>query len=116
MRFRIRPEMTIAMGATVMGLGEQMESEQVEIIASSCPCPEEVDAYERVLGDAMSGDPTLFAREDYVEEAWRIVDPVLKAVTPIQEYEKGTWAESNEHIAPPGGWYNPAARERAHAA
>jgi glucose-6-phosphate 1-dehydrogenase len=116
LRFRISPEMTIAMGATVMGLGEQMENEAVEIIASSCPCPEEMDAYERVLGDAMAGDPTLFAREDYVEEAWRIVDPVLKAGTPIQQYEKGTWAESDEGISPPGGWQNPAAREKAHAA
>ncbi len=50
-----------------------------------------MDAYERVLGDAMAGDRTLFAREDYVEEAWRIVDPVLKAGTPVFEYEPGTW-------------------------
>ena len=48
-----------------------------------------MDAYERVLGDAMAGDATLFAREDYVEEAWRIVDPVLKAGTPVYEYEQG---------------------------
>ena len=50
-----------------------------------------MDAYERVLGDAMAGDATLFAREDYVEEAWRIVDPVLKAGTPVYEYEPRTW-------------------------
>ena len=50
-----------------------------------------MDAYERLLGDAMRGDPTLFAREDSVEEAWRIVDPVLKAGTPVYEYEPGTW-------------------------
>ena len=50
-----------------------------------------MDAYERVLGDAMAGDATLFAREDYVEEAWRIVDPVLKAGTPVYEYEPDTW-------------------------
>ena len=50
-----------------------------------------MDAYERVLGDAMAGDATLFAREDYVEEAWRIVDPVLKAGTPVHEYEPKTW-------------------------
>ena len=55
------------------------------------PPPEEMDAYERVLGDAMAGDATLFAREDYVEEAWRIVDPVLKAGTPVYEYEPNTW-------------------------
>ena len=55
------------------------------------PARGEMDAYERVLGDAMAGDRTLFAREDYVEEAWRIVDPVLKAGTPVFEYEPGTW-------------------------
>ena len=57
---------------------------------AATPAPEEMDAYERVLGDAMAGDATLFAREDYVEEAWRIVDPVLKAGTPVYEYEPGT--------------------------
>ena len=62
-----------------------------------------MDAYERVLGDAMAGDATLFAREDYVEEAWRIVDPVLKAGTPVYEYEPGTWGprEVDAHVAPP---------------
>jgi glucose-6-phosphate 1-dehydrogenase len=115
-RFRISPERTIAIGATVMSPSEDMRGEPVEIIASGLPRPDEMDAYERVLGDAMAGDATLFAREDYVEEAWRIVDPVLKAGTPIQQYEKGTWAESDEGISPPGGWQNPAAREKAHAA
>ena len=56
-----------------------MIGEPVELLASHHPGAEEMDAYERVLGDAMAGDATLFAREDYVEEAWRIVDPVLKA-------------------------------------
>ena len=68
-----------------------------------------MDAYERVLGDAMTGDRSLFAREDYVEEAWRIVDPVLKAGTPVYEYEPGTWGpkEVGENVTPPGGWVNP---------
>ena len=48
-------------------------------------------AYERLLGEAMKGDATLFAREDYVEEAWRIVDPVLKTATPVFDYEPQTW-------------------------
>ena len=70
--------------------------------------PEEMDAYERVLGDAMAGDATLFAREDYVEEAWRIVDPVLKAGTPVFEYEPKTWGPAQvENVTPPGGWQNP---------
>ena len=68
-----------------------------------------MDAYERVLGDAMEGDATLFAREDYVEEAWRIVDPILKANTPVYTYDPGTWGpkEVNEKIVPPGGWSDP---------
>jgi glucose-6-phosphate 1-dehydrogenase len=114
LRFRISPEMTIAVGTTVMGPSERLIGEVVEMIASRRPSPEEMDAYERVLGDAMAGDATLFAREDYVEEAWRIVDPVLKADTPVYEYEKGTWGPSqvNERILPPGGWHNPTATDQ----
>jgi glucose-6-phosphate 1-dehydrogenase len=114
MRFRISPEMTIAVGATVLGAGDQMRGEPVEIIASRHPSPDEMDAYERVLGEAMAGDATLFAREDYVEEAWRIVDPVLKASSPIYEYGKPAWgpAEDAEKVSPPGGWHNPAATDR----
>jgi glucose-6-phosphate 1-dehydrogenase len=68
-----------------------------------------MDAYERVLGDAMAGDATLFAREDYVEEAWRIVDPVLKEDTPVYEYEPNTWGPSKvvEKVSPTEGWQNP---------
>jgi glucose-6-phosphate 1-dehydrogenase len=68
-----------------------------------------MEAYERVLGDALEGDRTLFARVDYVEEAWRIVDPVLSRVTPVHEYEPGTWGpkEVDERVAPPGGWQDP---------
>ena len=79
-----------------------------ELLASRHPCAGEMDAYERVLGDAMAGDATLFAREDYVEEAWRIVDPVLKTGTPIHEYEANTWGPAEaERTTPPGGWRNP---------
>jgi glucose-6-phosphate 1-dehydrogenase len=62
-----------------------------------------------VLGDAMTGDRTLFARQDYVEEAWRIVDPVLKKNTPVYEYEAGTWGprEVDQNVVPPGGWQAP---------
>jgi glucose-6-phosphate 1-dehydrogenase len=80
-RFRISPEMTLAIGVTVMDEEDKMIGQQVELLASRRPGAEEKDAYERVLGDAMAGDRTLFAREDYVEEAWRIVDPVLSAET-----------------------------------
>jgi glucose-6-phosphate 1-dehydrogenase len=68
-----------------------------------------MDAYERLLGDAMEGDQTLFAREDYVEEAWRIVDPVLKVGTPVAQYDPNTWGPSDvdQKVCPPGGWQNP---------
>jgi glucose-6-phosphate 1-dehydrogenase len=114
LRFRISPEMTIAVGVTIMAPGEVLKSENVEMVASHLPRPEEMDAYERVLGEAMAGDATLFARQDYVEEAWRIVDPVLKADTPIYEYEQGTWgpSEADAKVLPAGGWHNPAAKEQ----
>ncbi len=109
LRFRISPEMTIALGVTVMDAEDRMVGEQAELLASRRAGAEEMDAYERVLADAMSGDATLFAREDYVEEAWRIVDPVLKAGTPVHEYAPGTWgpAEVDRTVSPSGGWLNP---------
>ena len=109
LRFRISPETTIALGLTAMDVGEKMIGQQAELMASRHPGANEMDAYERVLGDAMAGDRTLFAREDYVEEAWRIVDPVLKAGTPIYEYEPNTWGprEVDQYVLPPGGWQNP---------
>jgi len=108
-RFRISPDVTAAFGLTVMDAEEKSIGQPVELLAASHPGAEEMDAYERVLGDAMAGDATLFAREDYVEEAWRIVDPVLKAGTPIYEYEPGTWGprEVDQKVSPPGGWANP---------
>lgn len=108
-RFRINPDVTVALGMTVMDPDEKMVGQRVELLASRHPGAEEMDAYERVLGDAMAGDRTLFAREDYVEEAWRIVDPVLKKDTPVHEYEPGTWGprEVDQVVAPPGGWQNP---------
>jgi glucose-6-phosphate 1-dehydrogenase len=108
-RFRISPEMSLAMGVTVMDPADAMIGQSVELLASQRAGAEEMDAYERVLGDAMAGDRTLFAREDYVEEAWRIVDPVLKAGTPVHEYEPGTWGPDvvSQNAAPPGGWQNP---------
>jgi glucose-6-phosphate 1-dehydrogenase len=114
LRFRISPEMTIAVGTTVLGAGDTLKGETVEMVASRHPRPDEADAYERVLGDAMMGDATLFAREDYVEEAWSIVDPVLKAGGPVFEYDKGAWGPPgvDEHVSPPGGWHNPTAADQ----
>ena len=108
-RFRISPDMTIAIGTTVMDPEDRMTGQLVELTASHRAGAQEMDAYERVLSDAMAGDRTLFAREDYVEEAWRIVDPVLKADTPVYPYEPGTWgpAQLNGSVIPPGGWLDP---------
>jgi len=106
--------MTIAFGATVLSPNGRMRGQDIEMVACRHPSANEMEAYERVLGDAMVGDATHFARQDYVEEAWRIVDPVLKADTPVYEYEKGTWGpdEVNKRVLPEGGWDNPATPDR----
>jgi glucose-6-phosphate 1-dehydrogenase len=114
-RFRISPEVTGAFGLTVMDPEETMVGQSVELLTSRHPGAEEMDAYERVLGDAIDGDRTLFARADYVEEAWRIVDPVLKANTPVHEYEPGTWGpkQVEARVSPPDGWHNPTVAGKA---
>jgi glucose-6-phosphate 1-dehydrogenase len=106
-RFRISPDVTGAFGVSVMDPEEKMIGEPIELTHTHNDG--DVDAYERVLGDALEGDATLFAREDYVEEAWRIVDPVLKAGTPLYEYDPQSWgpAEVDRLVSPPGGWQNP---------
>ena len=107
-RFRISPDIAIALGVTVMDAEDKEIGEQRELLLSHRPGAAEMDAYERVLGDAMAGDATLFAREDYAEEAWRIVDPVLQQGTPIHAYEPGTWGPREvERVTPVGGWLNP---------
>jgi glucose-6-phosphate 1-dehydrogenase len=108
-RLRISPDVTFAIGANVIAPGQETVSQTAEMVGTRHPRADEMDAYERVLGDAMHGDATLFAREDYVEEAWRIVDPVLKAGTPVYEHEPGTWGPKEAYVSvrPPGGWQNP---------
>jgi glucose-6-phosphate 1-dehydrogenase len=109
LRFRISPDVAIALGVMVKVPGEETAGQEVELLALHPPDKDEMDAYERLLGDALKGDATLFAREDYVEEAWRIVDPVLKADTPVYEYEPNTWGprQVEQKIAPAGGWHSP---------
>jgi glucose-6-phosphate 1-dehydrogenase len=108
-RFRISPELVAEFGMNRAGLESDKVSETTQLVVSRHPRPNEKDAYERLLGDAMAGDATLFAREDYVEEAWRIVDPILKASTPAYEYEPNTWGppQVDQLVSPPGGWENP---------
>ena len=111
-RFRISPEVVGAFGVAVMDPEEKMTGEQIELTHTHNDG--DMDAYERVLGDALEGDSTLFAREDYVEEAWRIVDPVLKSATPVYEYDPQTWgpAEVDRLVSPPGGWQNPVVKHQ----
>jgi glucose-6-phosphate 1-dehydrogenase len=107
-RFRISPDMTIAMGVSVASLEDEGKRESVELVASQQPQKEEMEAYERVLTDALIGDSSIFARQDYVEEAWRIVDPVLKADTPVYSYEPHSWGPKEaDALVPPGGWVEP---------
>jgi len=113
LRLRLSPDVTIAMGMMTMSPGDELDAQSVEMLASSSPHAGEMDAYERLLGAAMEGDATLFAREDYVEEAWRIVDPVLKKQTPIYGYESNTWGPIEvERVTPVGGWSNPVISEK----
>ena len=94
-RLRLGPEVTIAMGMMGLAPGEGVSLQESEMMASRCPRADEMDAYERVLGAAMAGESILFAREDYVEAAWRIVDPVLKANTPIYQYAPNAWVRGS---------------------
>jgi glucose-6-phosphate 1-dehydrogenase len=109
LRMRLSPEVTIAMGMMALAPdAEGMSLQDGEMVASHSPRAEEMDAYERVLGAAMAGDSTLFAREDYVEEAWRIVEPVLRKKTPVFQYAPNSWGPSEvERVTPPGGWQDP---------
>jgi glucose-6-phosphate 1-dehydrogenase len=107
-RLRLSPDVVIALGMRVKLPGEQMAGEDVELIARH-QTGSELPPYERLLGDALRGDQTLFAPEDAVEAQWRIVDPVLESNTPCHEYQPNTWGpeEADRLIADHGGWINP---------
>ncbi|HEX2931674.1 MAG TPA: glucose-6-phosphate dehydrogenase [Candidatus Binatia bacterium] len=90
-RFRVTPNLIIAIGALVKKAGDQTEGQQVELVISEESDPAEMGAYEELLFDAMRGNSVRFARQDYVEQAWRIVDPVLDDASPIHTYKPGTW-------------------------
>jgi glucose-6-phosphate 1-dehydrogenase len=108
-RFRISPEVVIAVGMQVLESAGEMAARSVELKVTDNPQAGEMGPYERLLTDALRGDSTLFAREDSVEEAWRIVDPVIKKGTPLYEYHPGTWGptEMEQKLEPLGGWQDP---------
>jgi glucose-6-phosphate 1-dehydrogenase len=109
LRFRVNPDTTLAFGMNAPTIADEKTWQVFEVLVNRNAQPDEVDAYERVLTDAMAGDATLFARQDDVEEAWRIVDPVLKRGTQVYEYEQQSWgpAEVAQRVVPPDGWQNP---------
>ncbi len=110
--FRLSPNVSIAIGARVKKPGEGMLGEPVELSLVEQP-PQgrdgRLEAYERLLGDAMAGDATLFARQDVVEAAWAIVDPVIGGPNPVYDYAPGSWgpAEADRLVAALGGWNTP---------
>jgi glucose-6-phosphate 1-dehydrogenase len=109
-RFRVTPTHTIAIASFVKIPGETLRGESVELTVSEHSDPTERVAYEDLLTDAIRGVSARFARQDYVEEAWRIVDRVLDDATPVHSYEPGTWgpSEADALVAPAGGWLNPS--------
>jgi glucose-6-phosphate 1-dehydrogenase len=110
-RFRLSPEVVISAGARIKRPGEAMRGEAVELIAHQCPHLEK-SPYERLLGDAIRGDASLFTSDDSVEAAWRVVDPILGNAVALGEYEPGTWGPAAATaIVGAAGWHDPT-RER----
>jgi len=108
LRFRLSPNSAVALAARVKVAGKEFVGEQRELYLFEEQPGEEMP-YERLLGDAMNGDGALFTREDAVEAAWEVVDPVLKAHHRIRPYRRGSWGpkEADALIAPDGSWLNP---------
>jgi glucose-6-phosphate 1-dehydrogenase len=109
-RFRLAPQVAIAVGARVKQPGEGMTGRPVELSVVEYPLEGRLGDYERLLGDAIAGDSTLFARQDAVEAAWAIVDPLLQHPGPLFEYEPGSWGppQADRLVEEIGGWNTPA--------
>ena len=114
LRFRIGPDHAIALAARVKRAGEEFIGEQRELLLLDAQ-PNEESPYERLIGDALAGDGALFTREDAVEAAWAVVDPVLDSDRPAHPYKPGTWGpkQAEELIAPSGRWHDPVLSARA---
>jgi glucose-6-phosphate 1-dehydrogenase len=114
-RFRLGPHVAIALGARVKQPGEGMRGQPVELSLMAQPRPALLGDYERLLGDALAGDTTLFARQDVVEAAWAIVNPLLADPGALYEYEPGSWGppQADRLVAEVGGWNTPMADRAA---
>lgn len=107
LRLRVGPTAVIAIGANVKKNGQTMVGEKTELVLQRSGA-DEMKAYERLIGDAIEGFATLFARRDAVEESWRVVGEIIGNTTPVYEYEKGSWGPKEaDKIVPPLGWSNP---------
>ena len=106
LRFRLSPGVGIALGVRSKVPGESMIGRDVELLAAKAE-PDEMEPYERLLGDAMKGDATLFTREDSVEAEWRVVERILGDATPVHMYEPGTWGPAEADRIVSGGWHKP---------
>jgi glucose-6-phosphate 1-dehydrogenase len=106
-RFRLSPEVVISAGARVKRPGEEMVGDAVELVARQTLA--EKSPYERLLRDAIRGDASLFTRDDVVEAAWRVIDPILHSSDPVEEYVPGTWgpAAARAVVAGDEGWHDP---------
>ena len=109
LRFRLSPSSAVALAARVKLAGQDFIGEQRELYLLE-ERPGETTPYERLLGDAMAGDGALFSREDAVEAAWAVVDPVLRTHHRARPYQRGSWGpkEADTIIAAHGGWHNPS--------
>lgn len=108
LRFRLSPNSAVALAARVKRAGKDFIGDQRELYLLEQQAGEELP-YERLLSDAMAGDATLFTREDAVEAAWAVVEPVLDNHHPVQSYQPGSWGpeQADALIAPSGRWRNP---------
>ena len=107
LRFRLSPDVIIALGARVKKAGDQLVSEPTELRLVHHQDKSEMLPYERLLGEAMDGDTSMFAREDSVDAAWAVVEPILGDVTPVHEYAPGSWGpvDADRLTAEVGGWH-----------
>jgi glucose-6-phosphate 1-dehydrogenase len=107
-RFRLGPNVVIALGTRAKVPGETMSGEEIELNVLH-QSSGDMDAYERLIGDAMRGDLTLFSRQDAAEAQWRIVDSILRAEAPLYEYDRGTWGprQADDIAKKFGGWHDP---------
>jgi glucose-6-phosphate 1-dehydrogenase len=113
LRFRLSPDIAISLGASVKAAGEAMTGTGIELTFHEQPRPAGLAPYDRLLGDAMDGDASLFAREDTLEAAWAVVDKALGDTTPPHRYQPGTWGpeQAANLAARHGGWHDPRSAE-----